>query len=155
MGFFHSSDSQTAPLTGQGTGASADRSFCEECEEGFFGSDGVCTLCPNGTQPVLGQNASCVPCAPATAGILGICLPCPDGTQQNVERTACEHLGLSGLQYCIQGGAAGCCCSFMPRSCPIGTAGMGGTCNHCEYPLMQDWIISVHICTELGSKTVF
>ena len=74
----------------EGTGASVDRSFCEDCAEGYFGLGGSCTICPNGTEPVLGQNVSCGPCPPTTAGTLGVCMQCPDGTQQNAERTACE-----------------------------------------------------------------
>ena len=30
---------------------------------------------------------------------------------------------------------------FEPRSCPIGTAGTGGICNVCTYPLMQDILL--------------
>lgn len=40
-------------LTGgcQGTGASKDHSTCDQCPAGFYGAEGFCSQCANGTQP--------------------------------------------------------------------------------------------------------
>lgn len=40
-------------LTGgcQGTGASTDHSTCDQCPAGFYGAEGFCSQCANGTQP--------------------------------------------------------------------------------------------------------
>ena len=91
----------------EGTGASVDRSFCEDCAEGYFGLGGSCTICPNGTEPVLGQNVSCGPCPPTTAGTLGVCHAMPGWYAAECRAYRMREPSLreisSGIRGCVDG----------------------------------------------------
>ena len=53
----------------QGSGASVDHSRCDACPEGFYGTEGFCLQCANGTQP---RNLSEAAWGPD--GLAGFCL---------------------------------------------------------------------------------
>ena len=61
---------------------------CGPCDSESAGSDGSCTVCPDGTEPNVDQTA-CISCRPGRAGVRGKCARCLPGMEVNSNRTSC------------------------------------------------------------------
>lgn len=69
------------------------RVSCELCPARNAGLDGICTLCPDGTEPSPMTDA-CISCPPGRAGRDGRCSECPDGFEQHSSRKDCTRCPL-------------------------------------------------------------
>lgn len=84
---------------------------CARCEANEFGGeDGVCQVCPDGTEPSASRDR-CQACAQDSAGTKGICSRCPEGSEPTEDRTSCENergwLGLTDSEWTALGVVAG------------------------------------------------
>ena len=80
---------------------------CVMCDSFSFGTDGTCSTCADGKQP-MANRLTCATCPIGTAGTGGECLLCPPGTEPNTQQTACDiclpgyYRGEEAVAACLQ-----------------------------------------------------